>query len=187
MANYTQDELRDLLGSIGSNVSIHRTVEFFNPKQIFLGSNVRIDCFSLISAGLEGIHLHDYIHIAAGSYLFGSGGKISIESYSNISSRVSLFTSNDDYTDGFMTNPLVPTHLKKVTTGPITLRKHSIIGSGSIILPNVELGQGSAVGALSLVKNSVEPFHIVCGTPAKPLKKTRNPKLLELENFVKPL
>jgi galactoside O-acetyltransferase len=181
MMNYSQEQLQSLLGSVGEDVRIHSSVVFFNPKKIFLGSHVRIDCFSLLSAGEEGIHFHNHIHIGAGSYLFGGGGKIELDSFANISSRVSLFTSNDDYVDGYMTNPMVPHCYKKVENGPIALRKHAIIGSGAIILPNVEIGLGGVVGALSLVKNTVEPFTVVCGIPAKKKEKERNRKFLELE------
>lgn len=180
MTNYSQEQLKSLLGSVGEHVQIHSSVVFFNPKKIFISSHVRIDCFSLLSAGEDGIHISNHIHIGAGSYLFGGGGKIELDPFVNISSRVSLFTSNDDYIDGYMTNPMVPHHYKKVENGPISLKKHAIIGSGSIILPNVEIGVGAAVGALSLVKKSVEPCAIVCGIPAKK-KAVRNQKFLELE------
>lgn len=178
--NYSQQELQYVLGSVGSNVSIHRSVLFFNPKNIFIGSNVRIDCFCLLSAGSEGIHIQNYIHIASSTHLFGGGGKIILEKYSNLSSRVSLFTSSDDYVDGSMTNPLIPAHYKKVEEGPITLRRHAIVGCGSIILPNVEVGLGGAVGALSLVKRDVEPFAIMGGIPARKIGE-RQQKLLEIE------
>ncbi len=186
MNNYSQEELLNLLGGVGLEVNIHRSVVFFNPKKIFIDSHVRIDCFCLLSAGEEGIHIGHHIHIGAGSYLFGGGGGIELESFSNISSRVSLFTSNDDYVEGYMTNPTIPDSHKKVSNGSISLRKHSIIGSGSILLPDIEIGIGAAVGALSLVKQSVEPYSIVCGIPAKDTGRKRNRSLLELEekNFL---
>lgn len=180
MQNYSESELKELLGSIGTNVNIHRSVVFFNPKNIHILSNVRIDCFCIFSAGKEGIHIQDFIHIGAGSYFFGNGGKIELKSFANISSRVSFFTSNDDYVDGYMSNPLIQERFKNILNGPITLDKHAIIGSGSIVLPNVEIGTGGSVGALSLVKKNVEPFTIVAGVPAKK-KGERNKRLLELE------
>lgn len=181
MNNYSMEELQSLLGRVGTNVNIHRSVAFFNPKTIFIESNVRIDCFCLLSSGAEGIHIGHHIHIGAGSYIFGGGGKVVIEPFANISSRVSLFTSNDDYIEGYMTNPTIPNRYKKLVNGTITLRKHAVIGSGTIILPNVEIGEGAAIGALSLVKKSVEPFAIACGIPAKKKVSERSRRLLELE------
>ncbi|CDZ81715.1 putative lipopolysaccharide biosynthesis O-acetyl transferase WbbJ [Candidatus Rubidus massiliensis] len=178
--NYSHEELETLLGSVGLNVHIHRSVVFFNPKKIFIGSNVRIDCFCLLSAGEEGIFINNYIHIASSTHLFGSGGKIVLEDYCNLSSRVSLFTASDDYTDGHMTNPMIPDEYKKVDQGSIIIKKHAIIGCGSIILPNVEVNIGAAVGALTLVKKDIEPFLIMGGIPAKHIGE-RNNRVLEVE------
>lgn len=183
--NYSTEELEELLGGVGSNVKIHRTVLFFNPKHIFIGSNVRIDCYSLLSAGASGIHIGNYIHIAASTHLFGGGGQILLEDFCNLSSRVSLFTSTDDYVEGYMTNPMVPEQYKKVDHGSITLRKHAIVGCGSIVLPHVEIERGGAVGALSLIKRDVPEFTIVGGIPAKKLGE-RDRKLLELETLLNP-
>jgi dTDP-4-amino-4,6-dideoxy-D-glucose acyltransferase len=102
---YTRDELSSMLGSVGVNVAVNRSVVFYSPKNIHVGSNVRIDCFSLLSAGSQGIVIGDYVHIAAYGALFGSGGKIHMESFSGLSSRVTVYTSTDDYVDGFMSNP----------------------------------------------------------------------------------
>jgi dTDP-4-amino-4,6-dideoxy-D-glucose acyltransferase len=180
MNNYSQSELEELLGRVGSHVSIHRSVVFFNPQKIFIGSHVRIDCFCILSAGSQGIHIHNYIHIAASTHLFGGGEQILLEDFCNLSSRTSLFTSSDDYVEGYMTNPLIPISYKKVENGKIILRKHAIIGCGSILLPNVEIGLGGAVGALSLVKENIASFDIVGGIPAKKLGE-RDQKLIELE------
>jgi acetyltransferase-like isoleucine patch superfamily enzyme len=59
------------------------------------------------------------------------------------------------------------------------------VGAGRILLPGVTLGEGAAVGALSLVRRDVEPFTIVAGTPAKPIGE-RSRRLLELEQQVPP-
>lgn len=179
--NYSHEELKNLLGSVGSDVNIHRSVAFFNPKKIFIESHVRIDCFCLLSAGEDGIHIGHHIHIGASTHLFGASGQIVLEPFANISSRVSFFTTNDDYTEGHMTSPLIPNRYRKFTNGPIYIRKHAIIGSGCVILPHVEIGVGAAVGALSFVKKSIEPFTVACGIPAKKKGVGRNRRLLDLE------
>jgi acetyltransferase-like isoleucine patch superfamily enzyme len=61
--------------------------------------------------------------------------------------------------------PYVPT-----SHGPIVIGDDAWLGIGSIIMPNVTIGQGAVVGANSLVTRDVPPFTIVAGTPAKPLK-----------------
>lgn len=45
------------------------------------------------------------------------------------------------------------------------------IGHGAVIMPNVKLGNGAIVGSGAVVTKDVEPYTIVVGVPAKPLKK----------------
>lgn len=177
---YSPQELQAMFLTVGECVQIHRTAVFFSPERISIGDHVRIDCFSILSAGLEGMKIGNYVHIGASSHLFGSGGEIQIENFANISSRVSLFTHNDDYTHGTMTSPLIPSKYKQSTKGGIMVKKHVIIGCGSVLLPDITLETGASVGALSLVNRSVKEFEIVAGTPIR-TKGQRNKRLLSLE------
>ena len=43
---------------------------------------------------------------------------------------------------------------------PVKLGKHVIVGSGSVVLPGAELGEGVAVGAISFVSRSLEPWDL---------------------------
>lgn len=181
---YTEQELKSLLGASGERVCIHRSVIFINAKNIFIQSDVRIDCFSLLSAGVEGIHIGNHIHIGASTHFFGTGAKITLEDFANVSSRVSLFTISDDYKDGFLTNPTIPSTYKKMETGSIFISKHCIIGCGTVILPNVTLKTGASIGALSLVKNSIEPFQIAAGIPASVIGERSNDCLALGEQFL---
>jgi galactoside O-acetyltransferase len=165
--NYSKDELRTMLGSVGDNVNVHRSVQMFSPHLIHVGSNVRIDCFSILSAGQDGIHIGDHVHLAAGVYLFGSGGRIVLESFCNVSSRVVVYTASDDYTEGYLTNPTVPMKFRKVRQGDVILRRHAIVGTGSVLLPGVTLGLAASVGALTLVHKPVGDFAVVAGIPFK--------------------
>jgi len=45
------------------------------------------------------------------------------------------------------------------------------IGSEAMIMPGVHIGHGAVIGSRALVTKDVEPFSIVGGNPAKPLKK----------------
>jgi galactoside O-acetyltransferase len=178
--HYSREELESILGKVGTEVKVHRSVVFFNPKNIFLASHVRIDCFCLLSGGSQGIRIGNYTHLGAATHLFGGGGEILIEDFSNVSSRVSLFTSNDDYIDGTMTNPWISKQFKKLSEGSIKLGKHAIIGCGSIILPDIEIGLGASIGALSLVNRNVEECAVVAGIPIRKIRM-RDTQFLELE------
>ena len=164
---------------VGENVQISDRASFYGASRISLGSNVRIDDFCVLSAGVGGISIGDYVHIAVYSSLIGAG-KVSLSDFCNISSRVAIYSSNDDYSGAAMTNPMVPSEYTGVTHADVFLGKHVIVGSGSVILPGVTLEEGVAVGALSLVQKNCEPFGIYAGNPARRIKE-RKRDLLELE------
>ena len=50
---------------------------------------------------------------------------------------------------------------------------HSIIGSGSIILPNVKISKNTSIGALSLVKKSILIPGTYRGIPVKKNEKKK--------------
>ena len=92
------------------------------------------------------------------------------EDFSTIAPNVCLWTTSDDYTGGSLTNGTIPSEFKQNTTGPVTIGRHVIIGTGSVVLPNVHLHEGVSVGALSMVTRDVPAGDVVCGCPAKKIK-----------------
>lgn len=167
------------LRACGEDVRISDRASIYNPAAISLGNHVRIDDFCILSPGTGGIVIGDYVHIAAYTCLIGAA-RISLGDFANLSSRISVYSSSDDYSGESMTNPMVPGAYKNVQSEEVIIGRHVIVGSGSVILPGVELGEGVAVGALSLVRSDCIPFSIYAGTPARRLgDRSRN--LLSVE------
>jgi acetyltransferase-like isoleucine patch superfamily enzyme len=176
----SKTELKKIgFGHTGENVKISRNSQVYQPELISLGNNVRIDDFCILSGKIT---IGSSVHISAYTALFGKAG-ITIEDFVSISSRVNVYSVNDDYSGKFLTNPTVPEDLRNVTAKPVILKKHVIIGAGSIILPGVVINDGAAVGALSLVNQSLDPWKIYAGIPCKSVKN-RNRDLLTLEKDV---
>ena len=166
----------------GKNLKISRFAHFYGASNISLGDNVRIDDFCILSGSIA---IGSNIHIAAYSALYGGNSGISISDFANISSRVCVYAISDDYSGHSMTNPTIPDCFKSVVDEKIAIGKHVIIGTGSTILPGVTLNEGTAVGAMSLIKSNTEAWKIYVGIPAKPIKE-RAKHCLELEkNFLK--
>ena len=115
MSFCTDSELRALgLKGHGVDVKISRKASLHNPGKIVVGNHVRIDDFCVLSAGDGGIEIGDYVHIAVFSSLIGAG-RIDIGNFCNLSSRVAIYSSNDDYSGAYMTNPMVPGKFTGVT------------------------------------------------------------------------
>ncbi|WP_295472613.1 acyltransferase [uncultured Pseudomonas sp.] len=178
---YTEHELRDFgFKSLGSNVLIAKNCTILGLHNISIGNDVRIDGYTTIVAGDQGgLTLGSFIHIG-GYSLLSAGAGITMEDFSGLSQGVRIYSRTDDYTGRFLTNPTVDPQYTGVTAGPVRLGRHVIIGSGTVILPNLSIGEGSSVGALSLVSKDLPEWGVYFGTPAKKLKD-RKKDLLELE------
>ncbi|MDC7696777.1 acyltransferase [Vogesella indigofera] len=168
---------------VGKNVKLSDKASFYNCGKIRIGNNVRIDDFCVLSAGIGGIKIGSNVHLAVYSSLIGAG-QIILSDYCNISSRVSIYSSNDDYTGAAMTNPTLPAEFTNVTHADVHLAKHVIIGCGSVVLPGVTLEEGVAIGALSLVIKDCLAFGIYAGNPARRIKE-RKRELINLEEKFK--
>nr|WP_309741743.1 acyltransferase [Chamaesiphon sp. OTE_20_metabat_361] len=178
----TNEQISNMgFAKVGSNVLLSDKSSYYNCPKIQIGNNVRIDDFCVLSAGLGGISIGRNIHIAVYSSLIGNG-KIVLSDFSNLSSRVSIYSSNDDYSGIAMSNPTIPTEFTNVTHADVIVGKHVIIGSGSIILPGVIICEGAAIGALSLVKKDCEAFTTYAGYPLKRIGERSN-NLLEVEKL----
>lgn len=180
MAFLTQPQLEAFgFRRIGRNVKLSDKVSIYNPAAIEIGDYSRVDDFCVLSAGSGGIAIGRNVHVAVYTSLIG-GGRVELHDFANISSRVSIYSSNDDYSGRFMTNPTVPERFTGVTKADVILERHVIIGSGAVILPGVRMRLASVAGALSLVKKNCDDFGIYAGVPAKKIG-TRSDQLLDLE------
>lgn len=65
--------------------------------------------------------------------------------------------------------PKSPT-VKDNLVGPL-IEEDAIVGANSTLLPGVQIGKNAVVGAGSVVTKNVEENTVVCGNPAKLLKK----------------
>jgi len=57
--------------------------------------------------------------------------------------------------------------------GEVVLKRNCRIGSHTVIMPGVTIGENSTVGALSFVDKDVPDNAMAVGVPAKVIKKTR--------------
>jgi galactoside O-acetyltransferase len=175
----SKDELRKIgFKSIGDNVLISDKCSIYSPKNIEIGNNVRIDDFVILSPATN-LKIGNYVHIGCYTSIIGKG-EIILEDFVGISGRVSIYSSSDDYTGMSMTNPMIPNEFKKVTNGKVHIRKHSIIGTGSVILPNIIIGVGCSIYAQTLIKSNCEEFGVYSGNPSKLIGK-RLKKFLDYE------
>lgn len=173
---YTEAELRGLgLKSYGNNVKISRYSRIYSPELIQIGNNVRIDDFTILSGNIS---LGSNIHISAFVALYGKFG-VFLEDYTGISPHSIIFSAMDDFSGNYLIGPIHKPFQTNVHGGTVLLRRFSQIGCSCVVFPNVTIGEGVAVGALSLVNKSLEEWNIYAGVPVKKIRK-RSKKLQKL-------
>lgn len=57
--------------------------------------------------------------------------------------------------------------------GQVVLKKNCKIGANSVVMPGVEVGENSIVGALSFVNKSIPDNCVALGCPAKVIRKLK--------------
>lgn len=80
-----------------------------------------------------------------------------------------------------MTNPTVLSKYTDMHHAAVSLGRHEIVGTGTVMLPGTILEEDVAVGALSLVKDRYRKFWIYFSVSANRVSE-RKRNLLALEN-----
>ncbi|MDX1490592.1 MAG: acyltransferase [Pseudohongiellaceae bacterium] len=179
MSYYSQDALAKFgFKHLGKNVKLSTKASVYDCEKISLFDNCRIDDFCLLSGSIS---IGRYVHVAPFCLLAGGEQGITMDDFSGLAYSVQVFSQSDDYSGMTMTNPNVDEAFKSVVRAAVHLGRHVIIGTSSIVFPGVDVAEGCAVGAMSLVTKSTEEWGIYVGNPARRIKD-RKKDLLALES-----
>lgn len=179
---YSEEELKNIgFKYVGKNVKVSRYALFFGEEKISIGDNSRIDDFCRLSGKIA---IGKNVHIAAYAAIFAGEAGVIMEDYSTISSRVIVYAQSDEYMGLGMTNPTIPDEYKQIISERVIIAKHTVIGAASVILPGVNIAEGTACGSMSLVNKDTEPWSLYYGIPAKKRKERRKETLRMCELFV---
>lgn len=136
---------------IGKSVSlgVGCRIESYEGGKIYIGDNVQIN---------------DYLHLGSASLVF-------IDKNCLIASKVFITDHNHGNTkDGNALDQTLIPQDRKLESQPVKINQSVWIGENVVILPGVEIGEYSIIGASAVVTKSVPPFSIACGNPARVIK-----------------
>ncbi len=110
--------------------------------------------------GPAGISIGHHTIIGNDSFLDGRNG-LYIGNNVSMAGEVRIYTMEHDIgSDTFA-----------ITGGKVTIEDYVYIGTRVTILPEVHIGEGAVIASGSVVTKDVEPWTMVGGVPAKPIKK----------------
>ena len=141
-------------------------------KGFTTGFNCRIDALNINNLGEkylieigENVEINDEVHI-------GATEKIIIEDNVLIASKVYISDHNHgSYKGDEQDSPMSIPKERKIHSSPIKIEKNVWIGELCCILQGVTIGEGSIIGAMSVVTKDIPPYTIAVGSPAKLIKR----------------
>ena len=155
--------------SMGIDVFISPHAVITRPWIVSFCDHVAIDQFVTITTQAE---FGDYVHIAPNcSIVGGQHSKVVFMDHSGMAAGARVIAGGADFSAGGLTNPQVPIQYRTEKFTTVVFEKFAILGTNSVVMPGVTLGEGSVVGANSTVTKDTEPWTIYVGNPAKPLKQ----------------
>lgn len=170
-------EVREMFAEVGENVLVSTHAVFYEPEKMRIGDNSRIDDFCLITGDVtlgRNVHLTAYTHIAGG--LPG----VVLDDFATCAYACHILTQSDDYSGSSMANSTVPRRFKNETFAAVKIGRHAILGTGTIVLPGSDVGEGVSTGAGTVVTKPLEEWTIYVGQPARAIGP-RSKRVLDLE------
>jgi len=117
----------------------------------------------------RGVNIGKHVYIGPGTNIDDLYPQlVTIEDYVSIGMNTMIFAHS---------NPTCSLEIKQNyyprSVAPVTIKKGAWIPPGCIILAGITIGENSVVGAGSVVTKDVDPYTVVAGNPAKPVKNLK--------------
>jgi galactoside O-acetyltransferase len=151
--------------SLGKDTVIYDWAKIVKKEVITIGNNCKIDDFTFIFGG-EGIWIGDHVHIGSFTSIIG-GGTIKIGDYVGISQGVRLATGTNDHRLKGRLTAAAPLEEQAYYHGHIEIKNDVLILSNAVIMPNITIGEGAIIGALTFVRDDILPWSVNVGAPSK--------------------
>jgi acetyltransferase-like isoleucine patch superfamily enzyme len=154
---------------LGENCIIGKTVRIRKPEECIIDDGTIIDDFTYISCTAE---IGKNCHIASNVSISGGSGKFTMGEYSTISNHCSVHCASSDYSKVSLDLPSIPKDLQfGGEVNNINIGRFVVIGAHSCVLPGIDLPDGFACGAYTLVKKQeYDKWTLYVGIPIKKLK-----------------
>ena len=157
------------------HVKTYEFTKIIGIENIEFGKNIIIDDFVFIYAKNK-IRIGNYVHIACFSSITGNDS-LEIGDFSAVSHGCRILTGTDDFKDWGFGNSTVDEKYRNLKKAPIRIKNFCIIGANSTILPGITIGEGTTVGAGSVVTKNLDPWGVYIGN--KKINERNKPKVLE--------
>lgn len=145
--------LKELFGSIGSNVSVGTPFICDYGRNIHIGDNVSIN-MNCTLVDCNRITIGNNVLIASNVQIYTAAHPIEL---------------NDRLTPDW--DPESREYFCRTFALPVTIEDGCWIGGGVIVVPGVTIGKGSVIGAGSVVTKNIPPNSLAVGNPCRVIRQ----------------
>jgi acetyltransferase-like isoleucine patch superfamily enzyme len=151
---------------IGSDCVFETGVLVFHPENISLGENVYVGHYAILKGYYKNeMTIGDETWIGQQCFFHAAGG-LTIGARVGIGPGVRIITSVHEEPPRS-----TPVLFSPVKFAPVVIEDDADVGVGAVILPSVTIGRGAIVGAGAVVNQSIPPYAIAAGVPARVLRE----------------
>ncbi len=116
--------------------------------------------------GIENVYMYDRTHILSGALIIAVGAKFIMKKNSGAAEGLTVVTENHVVTPGEWFLDKGSTN-DQIEANDVIIEEDVWIAANVTLLKGVVVGRGSIVGAGAVCRNSVPPYSVVVGNPAK--------------------
>ena len=154
---------------IGKRVIIRNQksrIDVFPWRRFEVGNFTLIEDFTAINNGVGDVIIGSNARVGIGSVIIGP---VTLGDKVGIGQNVFISGFNHGYS-----NTSVDSNEQNLVIKPVIIENNSHVGSNSVILPGVHIGEGVQIGAGSVVTKNIPSYSVVVGNPARVIKVYNN-------------
>lgn len=177
---YREQALRERFPGVkmAEGVMIRGESSFEPGKGVFLDRRCYLNCAGGSWSGRRGfIKIGDNSEVGPYSVLWGAGGitignNVHIGAHVSITAHEALHVKPDDVD---VWKPL------DFYFEPVVIDDHTLICSGTVIIPGVHIGHHAMIGGGAIVIDDIPPYALAVGCPARVVRRLREDEVTSLE------
>ena len=174
----------------GTNTFISWRAEIINPKKIELGSDAVIERYARLVANGDlaeiklgdNTYLHPYVLLKADNGKINIGKNCTVNDYAILYGHGGLIIGDDVHigahvvispVDHIYLDPNVAISKQGISKVGITIEDDVLICASAVILDGTRVGKGCVIGAGAVVTESIPPYSVAAGVPARVIKQRK--------------
>lgn len=144
-------------------------VQYFRTRRSKLGHIDKTSYFRrpILIKGPQNVFMYEHTSIYAGAQIQSTRAKFIMKKYSGAAEGLKVVTGNHAFVVGQWQRTISNDQKQDYMDKDVVVEEDAILYSNVTLLAGVTVGRGAVVGSASVVRNSIPPYAVVMGNPAR--------------------